>query len=520
MLNYIFTRTQAFIVFIALLMTAFANKTFFHKIMQFASAENNTIIMYSAHVVFMVISVFALNLLLLFTYRKSFKFLLSCIIIIFALCSYFIDSFGTIIDKDMINNMMKTDTAEVLDLFTIKLALYFFFLAVIPIALLWYIPLGQRSYKHEFIQKLSVLLVSLLFIVGFYMGYSKSYSSFFRNHNELKMYMNPYFPIISTIKYIKIQLRGQRTITPIALDAKRAEKSSKKLVILVVGETARAANYSLNGYEVSTNPLMQARNDVVNFSQFYSCGTATAISVPCLFSKFGREEFSDAKNYYENLVDVLAKTGVRVIWRDNNSGGHQGVANRMSDVVKYGGKSFDEILFQDLQANIDTAKEDTFVVLHLEGSHGPTYFKRYPDTFKKFLPTCDTQDLEKCSQEQIVNTYNNTLLYTDFILNESIKLLEKYEGSFETTLFYVSDHGESLGENGVYLHGLPYFIAPDTQKHIPALFYFGGANRDKLEKLNRKKAEAFSHDNVFHTMLGLFEIQTQEYKAERDMLGQ
>ena len=151
---------------------------------------------------------------------------------------------------------------------------------------------------------------------------------------------------------------------------------------------------------------------------------------------------------------------------------------------------------------------------------GQPNFKRYPDTFKKFLPTCDTQDLEKCSQEQIVNTYNNTLLYTDFILNESIKLLEKYEGSFETTLFYVSDHGESLGENGVYLHGLPYFIAPDTQKHIPALFYFGGANRDKLEKLNRKKAEAFSHDNVFHTMLGLFEIQTQEYKAERDMLGQ
>ena len=110
------------------------------------------------------------------------------------------------------------------------------------------------------------------------------------------------------------------------------------------------------------------------------------------------------------------------------------------------------------------------MVLHLEGSHGPTYFKRYPDTFKKFLPTCDTQDLEKCSQEQIVNTYNNTLLYTDFILNESIKLLEKYEGSFETTLFYVSDHGESLGENGVYLHGLPYFIAPDTQNMSQRFF--------------------------------------------------
>ncbi|MDD4506719.1 MAG: sulfatase-like hydrolase/transferase, partial [Sulfurospirillaceae bacterium] len=183
----------------------------------------------------------------------------------------------------------------------------------------------------------------------------------------------------------------------------------------------------------------------------------------------------------------------------------------------YGGKEFDEILLQGLQESIEQTHEDTLIVLHQEGSHGPTYYKRYPDNFKKFTPTCDTQDLEKCSQEQIVNTYDNTILYTDFVINEAIKLLEKNEKNYQTSLFYVSDHGESLGENGVYLHGIPYFIAPEAQKHVPALFYLGNGN-ENLKKLIAKKTEKFSHDNLFHTILGVFKVQTSEYNPKLDII--
>ena len=274
----------------------------------------------------------------------------------------------------------------------------------------------------------------------------------------------------------------------------------------------------MNGYPTKTNPNLESQNSIVSFSNFYSCGTATAISVPCMFSKFGKEEYSDEKQYYENIVDIVNRVGVKVLWRDNNSGGSKGVADRLQDVQYFGGDVFDEVMLKDLQKNIDSSYKDTFVVLHQEGSHGPTYFKRYPDNFKKFTPTCDTQDLEKCTQEQIVNTYNNTIAYTDFFLSETVKLLEKNEEKYETLMVYVSDHGESLGENGIYLHGLPYMLAPDSQKHVPAIFWFAKDFQKEKMELATKKDAPFSHDNLFHTILGAFHIKTNEYKVELDIL--
>ncbi len=518
--KYIFTPQQRIIGFLALWMTLFANQTFFKKLFYYAWEEKNYTVAFSAPFILVLLLVFVANVLLLLTHRYTFKTMIAFLLSVAALSSYFIDSFGTIIDKDMLNNMMQTDSAEVLDLITPKLLLYCAVGAIIPIIVLQRFPLAFAPYNVEVLHKLGVMLLALSLIVGLYMGLSKTYSSFFRNHHELKMYLNPYYPIASFIKYSLVKVKGKKSIIPIAEDAYQREHTRKKLVILLVGETARAENFSLNGYEKQTNPLLQSRNDIVNFSQFYSCGTATAISIPCMFSKFGRNAFDDDKNYYENLIDVIQKVGVNVVWRDNNSGGSKGIANRLSDVAYYHGTGFDEVLFKTLQTTIDEATTDTLIVLHQEGSHGPTYYKRYPEAFKRFTPSCDTQDLAQCSQEEIVNSYNNTIVYTDFIINEAIQVLEHNEEKFDTTLFYVSDHGESLGENGIYLHGLPYFIAPDSQKHVPALFYFGKSNDSKLERLRTQKSAHFSHDNLFHTMLGLFDIETKEYNANLDMLKQ
>lgn len=519
MLLSLFTsQSQRIIFLVALGIATLCNITFFSKLFHYALSEQNYFLAVSAPFILTLILIGVLNILLLFTHKTLFKLTVVLLMFTGALSGYFMDTFGTIIDANMYTNAMQTDSAEVLDLLTPKLFFYLGCASFIAFWVLFRAHISFSSYTKELGQKAFVALVSLTLITGLYMSLSKSYSSFFRNHHELKMYLNPYYPIASFVKFAYAKIKPKPEFMAIAMDASRVSSEKKKLVVFILGETARAQNFSLSGYNVPTNPLLSKRNDIVFLNNFASCGTATAISVPCMFSKFGRNNWSEEKESYENVVDVLAKTGVRIIWRDNNSGGDKAIAKRMKDVVQYGGKTFDDVLLSDFQTNIDNAYEDTFVVLHQEGSHGPTYFKRYPDAFKKFAPTCDTQELDKCSHEQIVNTYNNTILYTDYIINETINLLKANEGKYETTLIYISDHGESLGENGVYLHGLPYMIAPEAQKHVPALFYFSDKQKAARGHLASRASERFSHDNLFHTLLGRFAITTAEYKPNLDIL--
>ena len=518
LLSLFSSQSQRAIFMVALGIATLCNITFFSKLFHYAFNEQNYFLAFSAPLILTLILIALLNILLLFTHKTLFKWTIIVLIFTGALSSYFMDTFGTIIDANMYTNAMQTDSAEVLDLLTPKLFLYLGCAALIAFWVLFKSPISFSSYTKEFVQKAFVAIVSLMLISGLYMSLSKSYSAFFRNHHELKMYLNPSYPIASFVKFMYAKIQPKPEFRAIAMDASRTSSEKKKLVVFILGETARAQNFSLSGYDVPTNPLLSNRNDIVFLNNFASCGTATAISVPCMFSKFGRNDWSEEKESYENVVDVLAKTGVRVIWRDNNSGGDKALAKRISDVVKYGGKVFDDVLLNDFQTNLDKAYEDTFVVLHQEGSHGPTYFKRYPDAFKKFAPTCDTQELDKCSHEQIVNTYNNTILYTDYIIDKTINLLKANEDKYETTLIYISDHGESLGENGVYLHGLPYMIAPENQKHVPALFYFSDKQKAAREHLALRASERFSHDNLFHTLLGRFAITTAEYKPNLDIL--
>lgn len=509
---------QKIIFFVATYFVIFVNFTFFMKLSEFARLENNNFIIITAPFILFLLLVAVLNIVLLITHKYTFKAVLIVLIVVAGMSSYFMNTFSTVIDKDMIANVFQTDKMEAFDLITLKLIAYVLFLCVLPSVFLLRYKIEYKSYKTEIVNRLFMIFATL-FLVGIsYMVLSKNYSSFFRNHGELRYYLNPSYPIYSFAKYIKREFSSQKIIIPIAQDVTRAKSDKKRLFILVVGETARAENFSINGYSHETNPLLRVQDNIVNLENFYSCGTATAVSLPCMFSKFSRNEYSEDKKYFENLVDVINKSGVRVIWRDNNSGGSKGVADRINDAKYFGGDSvYDEVMLNDLQLDIDASFDDTLVVLHQEGSHGPTYYKRYPEEFKKFKPTCDTQDLEKCTQEEIVNTYDNTILYTDYLLDRTIKFLKNNESKYETFMMYVSDHGESLGENGIYLHGMPYIIAPDHQKHIPAILYFSKGMEDKKDMLEHIKSNEYSHDNIFHTFLGLFGISTKEYDKNLDI---
>jgi len=295
----------------------------------------------------------------------------------------------------------------------------------------------------------------------------------------------------------------------------------------VVGETARADRFSLNGYQRETNPLLK-KEQLVSFSNFWSCGTSTAVSVPCMFSNINASDYKKENvKSTENIVDVLQHAGVNVLWLDNNSDS-KGVALR----VPYQSYKSPEIntvcdpecrdigMLKNIQGYIEEHPQgDIFIVLHQMGNHGPAYYKRYPAEFEKFTPVCKTNQLEDCSKEELNNAYDNAILYTDYFLSEVIGLLKENVENFETAMFYVSDHGESLGENGLYLHGLPRFIAPDTQTHVPAIIWFDdGFYGLDMKLLARKTDNKYNHDNVFHTILGFMEIESATYDKKMNII--
>jgi len=405
-----------------------------------------------------------------------------------------------------------------------------FLLGILPAWLIYKVQIPCQTIKWSFISTVTTIFISLIIIIVVLLSFSKFYTSFFREHKPLRYYTNPTYAFYSAGKYIVNKFDHRETqVKAIGLDAKKDVASEgRRLAIVVVGEAARADRFSLNGYEKETNPLLQ-NEDIINFSNMYSCGTTTAISVPCMFSYLERNNYSDKKaKSTENILDIMTRAGIKVLWRDNNSSS-KGVADRVlyedyrsSENNKIcDGECRDVGMLVGLQNFIDEQLNgDILIVLHQRGNHGPAYYKRYPQSFEKFNPVCRTNQLEECRQEEIGNAYDNAILSTDYFLALTIALLKQNDGKFQPALIYMSDHGESLGEGGLYLHGMPYFIAPDTQKHVGALMWFGDSIKHdiNIERLNKLAGGDFSHDKLFHILLGFMQIKTTLYKEEKDIL--
>ncbi|WP_072238917.1 phosphoethanolamine transferase [Campylobacter coli] len=449
------------------------------------------------------------------------KYLTKILSIFFILSSctslYFITFYGVLIDSDMIQNVMQTDIKEVKDLLSWRLVL----LAIVVLLFCVFIlririenNTEQGFFKKIRVRVLSALLGCSIFLIAF-VPLSKTFIPFFRTYNEIRMYNTPFYQIYAVYRYYVRFVKAKPEFKTIANDAYRENNHTKKLLVLVVGETARAANYSLGGYTKNDTNFYTKKDNVVFFDNFSSCGTATAVSLPCMFSISKRENYSSSE-FQENAMDVLYKTGVDAAWFDNNSGGCKGVCDRLAYKQKLS-SDLDENLLIPFKEKLNHLSDQNIIVLHLQGSHGPTYYKRYPSEFKKFIPTCDTNELSKCDSEALINTYDNTLLYTDYLLSEIIKLL-KEKKDYESSLIYLSDHGESLGENGIYLHGMPYAIAPSYQTHIPVIFW---SNDKKLMMTAQNhKGLKLSQDNLFSTLLGYFDVKTMVYESDYDLLNQ
>lgn len=485
---------------------------------------------------FLVTVGLALFLLLNFAFtlsafRLTFKPFLSLILLVSASVSYFADTFGVVVDQSMIHNILETDVAEASELLTWPLLWHLTLYAVIPIALLLLTRVRYAGWKREILLRGGVMLGSVALIAGLAFANYKQITLFGRANRNLQVYINPTYPIHSLKKVIKTTYFSQagKPLKMLAGDAKRQDLDPKEVVVLVVGETARAQSFSLNGYQRNTNPRLQSAG-VIDFSNVESCATATAESLPCMFSPQVRTSYSrtEAKRS-ENLLDVLNRTGVKVIWRDNDSG-DKGVASRVvyedlshqdDERLCTSENCFDEILLKGLAPLLTKTSGDQLIVLHTKGSHGPSYYKRTPPEFKPFLPECAQDNVQDCSQQEIANAYDNTIFYTDYLLAKLIEMLEKQD--FATAMIYLSDHGESLGENGIYLHGLPYALAPAEQTHVPMVFW--ASDKFYQEKhidhtaLYNVRHDNFSHDNLFHSIIGLFDLKTKIYNPDLDLFA-
>ncbi|QQP95232.1 phosphoethanolamine transferase [Lysobacter enzymogenes] len=467
--------------------------------------------------------------------RWTVKPLLTVLLLVTAGAAHFMSQYGVYLDTGMIRNVLQSDGKESAELFTAGLILPLLLYGVLPAVLLWRVQVKTRPLARALLVRLGLLTASLALAGLALLGSYQDISALLRNHKEMRHLVTPANYLVSIARVAlddsASRVRGRAPIgTDARVAAARTASPKPRLLVLVVGETVRAQNWGLNGYERQTTPEL-ARIAPINFPDTTACGSSTEVSVPCMFSPYGRANYDKRRiQGSESLLNVLEYAGIQTLWRDNQTGCKnvcKGLAFESFEHAndpKFCGPDgcFDEVMLGGLRERIGAKPGDAVVVLHQLGNHGPAYFRRYPERLRRWTPTCDTNELGQCDREQIVNAYDNAVMATDEFLARTIRYLAE-DSSRDTAMIYLSDHGESLGENGLYLHGVPYAIAPKTQTKVPMVMWFSpgfAASRGlDLQCLRAESAKPASQDNLFHSVLGLMQVETSVYQKPMDLFA-
>lgn len=488
-------------------------------------------------------------LLSLLAWRLTLKAGAAVLLLSAALGAYFMLAYGIVIDASMLTNALQTDLHESRELLNWRLPVTVLALSAPPLLWLQRRPLQRLGALRQLGHNALLLAAALATIVVSALLVFQDFSSTMRNHTQLRYLINPLNSVYALARISAQHLNPENhALLPVGRDAQLGPSyagqtpAEAPLLVLVLGETGRSGNFGLNGYARATTPLLSARSDVASARNAWSCGTSTAVSVPCMFSHWDKSAFESHSGNYETLLDVLQHAGLAVLWVDNQSG-CKGVCDRVAyantasapasasaskdRALCPGGECLDAILLKDLGKRIaalppEQRARGTVVVLHTMGSHGPAYYKRSAPEAKKFQPECTSSALQECAQQHIVNAYDNSIVATDQLLNSTINWLQTQYNQAPTAMIYVADHGESLGENNLYLHGLPYAIAPDVQKQVPWITWLSPAlqTRSSISSacLQRNLQERrITHDAYFHSVLGLLDVHSSTYQPALDI---
>ncbi len=448
------------------------------------------------------ILVIILNALVFYILLYISRFIGKLALVVFAnvnaVAIYFINTYSIIIDKTMIGNILNTSFDESSSFFSLTLIFYIVLLGIIPSILI----IKSKIIKVKFTKFMLHIVLTFVFVLSFIYINSSNWLWIDKNSKTLGGLAMPWSYVVNTSIFYndKNKENKQQILLPDAT----IKDSEKSIAVLVIGESARSENFSLYGYNKDTNPLLSKLNNVYNYKA-NSCATYTTAGVKCIL------EHKESDELFEILPNYLFRNDIEVIWRTTNWGEpNVNIKNyyKRGDLEKLcegEGCKYDEVLLSGLNEQILASKKDKIlIVLHTSTSHGPTYYKKYPKQFNKFTPVCESVELGKCTQEELINAYDNTIVYTDYILAtliENLKQLKEYNSS----MFYVSDHGESLGENNLYMHGIPVSIAPKEQLEIPFIVWLS----DNSKEL--KKNNVASQNNIFHSVLDFLAIESPIY---------
>lgn len=481
-------------------------------------------------------------LLSLLAWRWTLKPAAALLVVMAAFGAYFMLAYGIAIDASMLMNVLQTDAHEATDLLGWRMAGTVLALSAPPLVWLYRSPVQRLGRWRHAAHNGLLLLGSIAVIVVCLLLVFQDFASTMRNHTKLRYLINPLNSVYALGHIATKPLRMDTSkLLPLGRDAQLgasyADQAQPPLLVLVLGETGRSGNFGINGYERNTTPRLSARTDLVSARNAWSCGTSTAASVPCMFSHLGRTGYEARAANFESLIDVLHHAGLAVLWVDNQSG-CKGVCDRVEEIntsttkdpaLCTGSECLDRVMLKDLDAHIaalpaEQRQRGTVVVLHQMGSHGPAYYKRSAPENKKFSPECTSTALQECERQQVVNAYDNSIVETDHFLDSVLQWLAARSKKAQTAMIYVADHGESLGENNIYLHGLPYSFAPDVQKHVPWITWLSPAMQARTQLttgcLQQDLADRrISHDHYFHSVLGLMDVKTGAYSSELDMFN-
>jgi len=467
------------------------------------------------------------------------------VVLLSAVVQHYMLSYHVVMDPSMLANAMQTDANEVRDLMNWRLVFHVLAVCALPAWALWRVRLAPQPLVSQAWRNAVLLLLVAALAAGGAMAMNRQLAPLMRNNANLRYMMNPLASLYSagSVTFGPV-FKHNRRLIPMgggaALGGSYAGQAKPPLFVLVVGETARADHFGLNGYARDTTPALAARQ-VLSWRDVQSCGTNTLASVPCMFSPLDKQGYEGRTDDYENLMDVLQASGLAVFWLDNQAGGCKGVCDRIPHASAFdaldasarnalceGDECLDDILLKGLDqrlAALPAARRAKGVVLvmHQMGSHGPSYYKRSSADAKRFLPECKSNALAECSHSELMNGYDNSIAYTDRFLGKTIDWLEGQSGKFDPALLYLSDHGESLGEYGLFLHGVPYGFAPEVQKHVPMVAWFSEGMKARRQLSDTCMAAGLdtplTHDNLYHTVLGVMDVTTPSYLPALDALA-
>lgn len=481
--------------------------------------------------VYLIISL----LYFLFSFNKYIlKIFITFIFFISSIGTYYISAYNIVIDSAIIASVFTTSVELAKEIVGIRIFIWLFFTFLLPTVLIWKMKIKPFEFNlKECIKKIiyyfSAIFINLLILISvIFTFFVDNKIEILKGEKELK-YIIPGEVIISSytpinilnavnlyIKYnSKINLKNKIILSEKYDVTYKGEKDLQ--VILIIGEAARGDHFGINGYKRETTPNLSKLKNIVNYDFVKSCHTSTFRSIPCMLSRLPiKNTIKNNVPTESSFIDLFNKTGFKTYWYGLQSikpasyfiPEIQEVRTKYSIINqnKTNDYVYDELLLPILDKNLNKDQNDKkLIILHTLGSH-MNYYQRYPKTFEKYTPVC-FKDIHLCKKEAVINSYDNTILYTDWFISEVIK---KFENK-NAIIFYVSDHGQSLGENGIYTHGRPIETAPREQRYATMFVWFSDIflTKNRKKMLTAKNKKNINHDYLFHSILNCSNIETK-----------